>query len=125
MAIFKCESCGYERNVPGKLLGKKAKCPDCGHGVTIVNFVPAEEASFEADFENSELSDLDGEREASDRSGSEPFGSIDLDSGDGEVDLGKSDDLICPGCGFAMAEDYEGDCQIGRASCRERVSSPV
>ncbi len=36
VAIFKCDSCGYERDVPDKLSGKKAKCPGCGKGVAIV-----------------------------------------------------------------------------------------
>jgi SulP family sulfate permease len=30
VALFRCASCGFERSVPDKLIGREAKCPRCG-----------------------------------------------------------------------------------------------
>ncbi len=121
MAIFKCDSCGYERDVPDKLVGKKAKCPDCGHGVTIVDIVSAEEEFFEADFENNGMSAIDDEQKNFGQSGSGVLESIDLDAKDVEVDLDESGDLICAACGFVMDEGSEGDCP----ECGKAIEKPA
>ena len=80
VAIFKCDSCGYERDVPDKLTGKKAKCPDCGYGVIIEDMVPSDK---------------------------EPF---DLDDGDAEVYFEGADDIICSECGHVFSDDHDGEC---------------
>ncbi|QJB57992.1 SulP family inorganic anion transporter [Pseudodesulfovibrio sp. zrk46] len=95
MAIFKCDSCGYERDVPDKLTGKKAKCPDCGHGVTIFDTLTQEE---EVDESSSGDQDefLDGRESAQEQSTDE----LNLDSADITVDLSDdADDIICDNCG--------------------------
>lgn len=111
MAIFKCDSCGYERDVPDKLAGKKAKCPDCGHGVTIIleqelgsdslaeMFVSPEEESS-----TSESKTLPSE------SGEEA--SVNLDEDDVDVDLSGAEDVVCDECGqsFSEAEAKDGTC---------------
>ncbi len=35
MAIFKCDQCGYSKEVPDKLVGRKARCPGCSRVVAI------------------------------------------------------------------------------------------
>lgn len=97
MAIFKCDSCGYERDVPDKLSGKKAKCPDCGHGVTILDFLPPEEDAFE-DLLEEEPEVADGkshEVEASDKLQE----SLDLDTNDVSINLTEEEDSVCANCG--------------------------
>jgi len=110
VAIFKCESCGYERDVPDKLLGKKAKCPDCGHGVTISDLVSAEDESYEAVFEDADMAGLSEEEDSSNQADGESAGAIDLDTESVEIDLGSTEDIICSGCGYVMAEDHDGVC---------------
>jgi len=84
VAIFKCDSCGYEREVPDKLAGKAAKCPGCGQGVVIAKTSMAEDlaAMFDADVPDA------AEREP-----------LNLDSTDVEVDLSKEDNVLCEKCG--------------------------
>jgi len=37
MAIFRCNQCGYLREVPNQHIGKKVKCPVCQHVIPIYN----------------------------------------------------------------------------------------
>lgn len=120
MAIFKCDSCGYERDVPDKLIGKKAKCPDCGHGVTIAEFVAEHAQSFEAEFE-----DADGQASPSDvvpdpeiESDEDGGDSYDLDDEHHELDFeDDEEDTLCAGCGTAVNGDHDGNCP----SCGEEL----
>ncbi len=108
MAIFKCDSCGYDREVPDKLSGKKAKCPDCGQGVTIVDFLEPEAESLAAMFEDedptqsSALPQIEG-----------GLKSIDLDGVDTDVDLGGENDVICEKCGHIMADGTDTCSECG------------
>lgn len=34
-AIYHCEKCGFLKNVSPKMIGKSAKCPNCGHSAKI------------------------------------------------------------------------------------------
>ena len=95
MAIFKCESCGYERVVPDGLAGKKAKCPGCGRGVTIA--VEAEAVPEPPD-----------EPEGMDGTAGEPLKPIDLDGDELAVDLEGPEDIICAACGHVQ-EPGHGD----------------
>ena len=108
MAIFKCGSCGYERDVPDKLVGKKAKCPGCGLGVTIAG-QPVEEA-VEVDL-NGELPVAEqGGMDSVDGGDGVPMASLDLDNADVDIDLDGPDDVICPACGHVSEPGYEGNC---------------
>ncbi|MBI9079114.1 MAG: cyclic nucleotide-binding domain-containing protein [Pseudodesulfovibrio sp.] len=109
MAIFKCESCGYERDVPDKLLGKKAKCPDCGHGVTIVDQLLVEDESFEAVFEDADMAEYEEDYDSSGQNDDESSGPIDLDDEDTEIDF-ETGDVVCSGCGHVMGEDQAAVC---------------
>lgn len=101
MAIFKCDSCGYERDVPDKLSGKKAKCPDCGHGVTIVDFLDPESVDL-TDMSDDSDEDFIDEPDEQDTEASQ--GSIDLDEVETDVDLGSEDDVVCEKCGHVMSD---------------------
>jgi len=91
VAIFKCDSCGYERDVPGKLVGKKAKCPECRENVTIVDDGMAEElAAIFAE---------DGPVESDQLPEAEEHGFIDLDKVDKDLDLSSEADVVCDECG--------------------------
>ncbi len=117
MAIFKCDSCGYERDVPDKLSGKKAKCPDCGQGVTILEFAPSDEDSFTELFEEAEDSSLDYE-ETSEDVVVETSGTFDLDDVEDDINLGEDEDedIVCAKCGNVMPADNDGSCsQCGEA----------
>jgi SulP family sulfate permease len=96
VALFKCDSCGYERDVPNKLVGKKAKCPECGHGVTIFNDDLAEDlaAMFEEDEPDreEELPGV-GDREY-----------MDLDNANVVVELPEKEDVLCDACGSIVVE---------------------
>lgn len=105
MAIFKCGSCGYERNVPDKLLGKKAKCPGCGIGVVIVDELVGEVVEVDLN-EDSRMVESDGV----DPDGV-PMASLDLDKEeDVALDLDGPDDVICSVCGYVPEPGYEGSC---------------
>jgi len=117
VAIFKCDSCGYERDVPDKLSGKKAKCPDCGHGVTIVDFLPPEDGSLEVAIENEEVAIDSSQREVGESGISQE--SLDLDSTDVTVDLSESEDIVCGKCGQVLEEGAEL-CPV----CGEEVVQP-
>lgn len=108
VAIFKCDSCDYERDVPDRLLGKKAKCPECGRGVTIVDELP-DDIPFEVDFEEDEQVAEDGREPLGDTDG-DPMDSIDLDNEDVEVRLDGPEDIICQECGHVIESGYEGQC---------------
>ena len=116
MAIFKCDSCGYERDVPDKLSGKKAKCPDCGHGVTIVDFASKEDESFTSLFDETETFEenfADDSQQNEDFNG-ESMESIDLDGTDA-MDVDLSEDVICSHCGHVMPDSNDGVCaQCGK-----------
>lgn len=114
VAIFKCDSCGYERAVPDKLAGKKAKCPKCGHGVAIVDEQALEAESFAAMFTAPDEAESVTNEEETESAQAPDESTMDLDSGDVAVDLSESDDKTCPECG----ESYrEGDTPDG--SCPE------
>lgn len=85
MAIFKCDSCGYERIVPDELIGKRARCPGCGQGVAVAgDRVPEKAPSWAAE---------DGE----------PLQPINLDDGMA-VEPERAEDVICTACGHAQAQ---------------------
>lgn len=109
MAIFKCGSCGYERNVPEKLVGRKAKCPDCGVGVAIVDHLDGEE-SVEVDFEGESPAEEPARTAPVDGNDGIPLTSLNLDDQDVEIDLDGPDDVICPACGHVLESGYEGNC---------------
>lgn len=108
MAIFKCDSCNYERDVPDRLLGKKAKCPGCGHGVTIIDELPPD-LPFEVNFEEGEPVAHDGREPLGDIDGA-PIDSIDLDSEDGAIDLESHEDIVCQDCAHVIESGYQGQC---------------
>ncbi len=110
VAIFKCESCGYEREVPGNLLGKKAKCPDCGHGVTIVDTLPEVDESFEDAFEETD-DILDEEIEAVHGEADNVSESFDLDEVDTELDF-EPEDVICIKCGEVIQDGNQDVCPV-------------
>lgn len=99
MAIFKCDSCGYERDVPDSLIGKRAKCPGCGRGVAIGDASPGAPASKAEPAPEIEPSDAG--------TAPEPY---DLDSGDQSVDLEGPEDVICAACGRAQEADGHERC---------------
>jgi len=108
VAIFKCGSCGYERNVPDRFVGRKAKCPDCGVGVTIVDRLDGEAVEIDLDGEAPEaepdrMSPADG-------GDGIPLTSLDLDKEDVEINLDGPDHVICPACGHVLESGYEGNC---------------
>ncbi|BDQ32921.1 SulP family inorganic anion transporter [Pseudodesulfovibrio portus] len=109
MAIFKCGSCGYERNVPEKLVGRKAKCPDCGVGVAIVDHLDGEE-SVEVDFEGESPAEEPARTAPVDGNDGVPLTSLNLDDQDVEIDLDGPDDVICPACGHVLESGYAGNC---------------
>nr|WP_321257478.1 SulP family inorganic anion transporter [uncultured Pseudodesulfovibrio sp.] len=109
MAIFKCDSCGYEREVPAKLTGKKAKCPDCGHGVVILEQLPEEEIPYDVKFEEDESLVTTGIPESLGSDGT-PIESINLDKQDVQVDLDDPDDVVCAKCGHIQGAGHKGVC---------------
>jgi Sulfate permease and related transporters (MFS superfamily) len=125
VAVFNCGYCDYERDVPDKLLGKKAKCPKCGHGVTIVDAVTLAEDGPSGDIESEPIPfDSNGappsSNEAFDLDG---MGGEDLDgtSFDDEVA-----DIVCPGCGHAMPGDGAEKCsECGHALQRPDSSLDI
>ena len=108
MAIFKCDSCGYDRSVPDRLIGKKAKCPDCGLGVTIVEQPAVDE--IEVDFEGEMAVMKPDDIGPADSGDGIPLASLDLDNQDVEIDLDGPDDVICPACGHIQELGYTGNC---------------
>ncbi|WP_319467274.1 SulP family inorganic anion transporter [uncultured Pseudodesulfovibrio sp.] len=99
MAVFKCDSCGYEREVPAQLAGKKAKCPDCGKGVAIVEFVSPESEIFVA----AESDDIESDQVcAPEEATSAAQESFNLDDADGPMDLEDSEDVVCSECGHVF-----------------------
>ncbi|WP_316900119.1 SulP family inorganic anion transporter [Pseudodesulfovibrio indicus] len=105
MAIFKCDSCGYERSVPDSLVGKKAKCPGCGHGVSIGGDAPptpVEEPAGEPA--------MMAEPEVEPAGDGVPLGAYDLDSGDLGVGLEVPDDVICGACGHVQEPGHGEKC---------------
>ncbi|WP_319543757.1 SulP family inorganic anion transporter [uncultured Pseudodesulfovibrio sp.] len=109
MAIFKCDSCGYEREVPVKLAGKKAKCPDCGHGVVILDHLLEEDVPYDVDYEEDDSSASTDIPESFGSDGT-PIESIDLDDNTVTVELDKPDDVICAKCGHVQDAGHEGRC---------------
>ncbi|WP_419788146.1 SulP family inorganic anion transporter [Pseudodesulfovibrio sp.] len=95
MAVFKCDSCGYQREVPGSLTGKKAKCPQCGHSVLIVE-----------DGEETAAPEV-LEKEA--ESPAETVQPINLDQ-DMADPVYESDDTICNSCGAVLSDGETGTC---------------
>ncbi len=110
MAVFKCDSCEYERDVPDKLLGKKAKCPECGHGVTIVDVVSPDTDFFEGmDIAPESAGDMqmsvateDADLENSD--------SFDLDDVGDSLELSEDEDAVCSGCGYVFEAGVGESC---------------
>lgn len=102
MAIFKCDSCGYERSVPNVLLGKKAKCPDCAKSVVIVEDPAPDSTPFEEVFEglDEEFAETEAERIVAE--GLVEMPSIDIDQVDKRVDY-SSEDIICDNCGAVLS----------------------
>ncbi|MBG0790084.1 MAG: SLC26A/SulP transporter family protein [Desulfovibrionaceae bacterium] len=124
MAIFKCESCGYERSVPDKLVGRRAKCPGCGFAVTIVDPQAAEEAvEIELDREMA-AGEPGGAVPARGGGDGMPIASLDLDNGDMDIDLDEPDDVICAACGHVLEAGFEGDCPQCGASIRPAAAIP-
>ncbi|WP_319585078.1 SulP family inorganic anion transporter [uncultured Pseudodesulfovibrio sp.] len=114
MAIFKCESCEYERVVPDGLAGKKAKCPGCGRGVTIALEEEADSAVADEPEDMAGVSPLHANLPESseaeplpDVSFDEPPMSIDLDDVP-TVDLEEPEDIICAACDHVQ-EPGHGD----------------
>ncbi|BCS87447.1 SulP family inorganic anion transporter [Pseudodesulfovibrio sediminis] len=118
MAIFKCGSCEYERDVPDKLLGKRAKCPDCGHGVTIIAAIEEEEPLFDVDFEEDEIAEEGVPLSESSGEG-EPIQSIDLDHEDVTVAFTGPEDILCSECGHVLEPGTVGECP----NCGAPISS--
>ena len=121
MAIFKCDSCGYDRDVPDKLVGKKAKCPECGHGVTILDAMPEESESLSDMFEEVEAEEepqvevsVDSEAEASSYSLDNPEESLDFDE----------DDVVCSDCGHAVTGPHDGPCPDCGSQLQETEDLP-
>lgn len=110
MAIFKCDSCGYERSVPDKLVGKKAKCPDCGLGVEIIEELVVEEESIDVEFDESEQYPKDDGIEPEIGGDGEPLESIDLDNEDIDISLEGPEDIICGSCGHVVDPGHEESC---------------
>lgn len=111
MAIFKCESCGYERIVPDALTGKKAKCPGCGRGVTIE---AEEEAAAGGIPYELEMEEQDGAATRDEplpvEGDGEPLKPIDLDAGELTVDLEGPEDVICAACGHVQEPGHGNAC---------------
>lgn len=104
MAVFNCESCGYERAVPDTLLGKKAKCPDCGRGVVITDAVVEQEHdshSFDAEVSSDGEQGLVGVQESV---------GVDLDNMDDSLELDIPDDIICDSCGYVLDHGQMEEC---------------
>ncbi|RWU05394.1 cyclic nucleotide-binding protein [Pseudodesulfovibrio sp. S3] len=111
MAIFKCDSCGYERNVPDTLSGKKAKCPGCGHGVTIVDQLPEDELPYDVEFEEDEPSVEAESIESVDMPDGAPLETaINLDDCDAVIAPDKPVDIICAQCGHVQESGKERVC---------------
>ena len=121
VAIFKCESCGYEREVPEKLLGKKAKCPDCGHGVTIVEEVPDQDDFFEESLDGDDMF-AEGSPEPSPAGGGDS-GPIDLDGVDAGVDF-EPEDIVCVKCGEVVKDGGQDVCPVCGASLERAEEFP-
>ena len=121
VAIFKCESCGYEREVPDKLLGKKAKCPDCGHGVTIVEAVSEPDDFFEESFDGEGVSV--GEAPESAGEVGVDSGPIDLDGVDAELDF-EPEDIVCVKCGEVVKDGDQDVCPVCGASLERAEEFP-
>jgi SulP family sulfate permease len=121
VAIFKCESCGYEREVPEKLLGKKAKCPDCGHGVTIVEEVSDSDDFFEESFEGEGVTL--GEPSDAGADGGKGSGPIDLDGVEGDPDF-EPEDIVCVKCGEVVKDDGQETCPVCGASLQRAEEFP-
>ncbi|MEF2231970.1 MAG: SulP family inorganic anion transporter [Pseudodesulfovibrio sp.] len=98
MAVFKCDSCGYEREVPDALVGKKAKCPDCGRGVVITAVAARAAAPAKAGAEEEDV-------DAGDRKPA----SLNLDEEMADP-VYAVDDVICAACGKVVSEGHEGVC---------------
>ncbi|SOB57040.1 Cyclic nucleotide-binding protein [Pseudodesulfovibrio profundus] len=107
MAVFKCDSCGYERVVPDVLVGKKAKCPDCIKSVVIVEDPTPSSTPFEEAFEglDEELAETEEERLAA--QGEQGAESIDIDRTESDVDY-SSEDVLCEKCGAVVPHDKAG-----------------
>lgn len=110
MAVFKCDSCGYERDVPDKLVGKKAKCPDCGHGVTIAEFLDDHVGNFDKAFEESaeNRNNQDGAEESKSADGP-----INLDGDAFNVSFEEEheqEDILCDECGTVVEGQHQGAC---------------
>ncbi len=91
MASFKCDSCGYERAVPDGLIGKKARCPGCGLGVTVADDRVSKKKPSRAE------------------GNAEPLLPINLDERP-EVDLGRAEDVICAACGHVQEQGGGSKC---------------
>ena len=108
VAIFRCDSCGYEREVPDRLSGKKAKCPGCGRGVTIVDELPEDTIPSEVEMTEEPLAGPAAPpRKDVDAGTKRP---IDLDAGDMSVDLDEREDVICDACGHVQEPGHAGNC---------------
>ncbi|WP_285906864.1 SulP family inorganic anion transporter [Pseudodesulfovibrio pelocollis] len=114
MAIFSCGFCDYRRDVPDSLLGKKAKCPECGRGGQVVgDDVPA------ADEPN--VAHGSGRTEA--RTGGLDLDAITVaDSMGHDVGDDESEDIVCAACGHAARG--EGRCPGCGKALRRPASLP-
>ena len=111
MAIFQCDSCGYERVVPDGLVGKKAKCPGCGLGVVIEAEKEAGDGAAPGAVipgPSPEVRSAAADEELSAGGDGVPMASIDLDSGELDVDLEGPEDILCAACGHVQ-EPGRGD----------------
>ncbi|MDD3310621.1 SulP family inorganic anion transporter [Pseudodesulfovibrio sp.] len=113
MAVFKCDSCGYEREVPGSLTGKKAKCPQCGRGVVIVDEPSGGEPPAEP---------VLAEPESASRTegASQP---LNLDEAVAEP-VYEVEDAVCAACGAVISGGHEGVCPSCGAEVREADEYP-
>ncbi|EGB13927.1 cyclic nucleotide-binding protein [Pseudodesulfovibrio mercurii] len=121
MAIFQCDSCGYERIVQDLLTGQRARCPGCGRVVTIAGEgTGSDAAGAPVDADSSRevgMAESDGPvvREAASDplpAGGDgvPLAPVDPDDGESEVDLQVPEDVICAACGHVQEPGHGETC---------------
>ena len=102
MAVFKCDSCGYARDVPDKLIGKKAKCPKCRKGVEIVAIELVESSlpdEIVEELSDKSHADLPRDGEA-----------VAIDDIEHDVDMYQVDEGACPNCGVSASGEECANC---------------